>query len=665
MVEENPKYVMRMSLNVLNHLGLNLYSNIPSVLSEVVANAYDADAQNVRITIEDKRIIIEDDGHGMSLPDINEKFLVVGYQKRENGESLTPRFKRPVMGRKGIGKLSLFSIANVIEVHSIREVNGGDEKNGLRMSVLEIKRQMNESDGIYHPDDVPNSEFEITVGTRIIITDFKKHINHTSAYLRKRLAKRFSILGTRYNFNVSINNEPIVLEDRDYFKKVEFLWLIGDEEDVYSEHYDFEKVTKLNGSFDDGSDFSISGWIGAVEFPSDLQQDNVNNNNISIICRGKMAQEDILETYTEGGMYASYLIGEITADFLDVDNEDDIATSSRQKINEEDPRYRKLQAHVYKLLKSIQGAWSPLRKELKFKKAVQNAGDTDPALKEWYDSLKTDIRKTYARELFSTIESFHFDKSESDYLNKKKDLYVQGIIAFEKLKMRDSLHELSNIQDADDLKLSKIFADLTDLEANLYYDIATGRVEVIKQFQKKLDDNDKEKLLQKYLFDNLWILNPSWERPTEGTEIMEQRVEKEFGIIVDSLTEDERAGRLDIKYRTSAGKHIIIELKRYNPSYKVTPENLYAQLKKYRNGLRKCLGETQENSKHIESIAIIGQRFNDEDYNETQTLLSGINGRLIYYDDLIQESLQSYSDYLDRQKEISKLRQIIDKIIGD
>ena len=41
------KYKMSLSLNVLNHLGINLYSNIPAVLSEIVANSWDADAQRV------------------------------------------------------------------------------------------------------------------------------------------------------------------------------------------------------------------------------------------------------------------------------------------------------------------------------------------------------------------------------------------------------------------------------------------------------------------------------------------------------------------------------------------------------------------------------------------------------------------------------------------
>jgi DNA mismatch repair ATPase MutL len=58
---------MSLSLNVLNHLGLNLYSNVPAVLSEAVANAWDADAEHVDVQIdpEEDKIEIVDDGHGM------------------------------------------------------------------------------------------------------------------------------------------------------------------------------------------------------------------------------------------------------------------------------------------------------------------------------------------------------------------------------------------------------------------------------------------------------------------------------------------------------------------------------------------------------------------------------------------------------------------------
>lgn len=111
------KFEMTVDLNVLNHLGIRLYSSIPAVVSEAVANSWDADAENVSITISENSISVEDDGHGMSVDDLNKKFLTVGYQRRKSGHDRTPS-GRLVFGRKGIGKLSLFSIADTIEVRT-------------------------------------------------------------------------------------------------------------------------------------------------------------------------------------------------------------------------------------------------------------------------------------------------------------------------------------------------------------------------------------------------------------------------------------------------------------------------------------------------------------------------------------------------------------------
>ena len=53
-----------------------------------------------------------------------------------------------------------------------------------------------------------------------------------------------------------------------------------------------------------------------------------------------------------------------------------------------------------------------------------------------------------------------------------------------------------------------------------------------------------------------------WERATKASEYREKTVQKAFQQEVDTLSEDEKKARIDIGYRTSAGKHIIIELKR-------------------------------------------------------------------------------------------------------
>ena len=85
-------------------------------------------------------------------------------------------------------------------------------------------------------------------------------------------------------------------------------------------------------------------------------------------------------------------------------------------------------------------------------------------------------------------------------------------------------------------------------------------MEAIKDFQGLLDEDAQEKVLQKYLFDHLWLLDPAWERATSSA-VVESRL-KEDGVIVDDLTKKEELGRVDIAYRTNAGKHVIVELKR-------------------------------------------------------------------------------------------------------
>jgi len=158
------KYTMSLSLNVLNHLGINLYSNIPSVISEIVANSWDADAKNVDINIDNNEITISDDGCGMTCDDINDHFLRVGYQKRTEMKA-SPTFSRPFMGRKGIGKLSMFSIAKEVDVISQRTVGNDTVISALRMDVDKIAASINNENSNaekdYHPEELTVNDEEL------------------------------------------------------------------------------------------------------------------------------------------------------------------------------------------------------------------------------------------------------------------------------------------------------------------------------------------------------------------------------------------------------------------------------------------------------------------------------------------------------------------------
>ncbi|MDQ1592979.1 MAG: hypothetical protein QOG71_3606 [Pyrinomonadaceae bacterium] len=637
------KYTMRLNLSVLNQLGLNLYSNVPAVLSEVVANAWDAEARVVDIWLDiaDDKIVITDDGNGMDLKDINEKFLNVGYQKREVEGPYTPHLRRHVMGRKGIGKLSLFSIANKIEIQSMK----ARKKNGFLMTTEDVKDQIANNQGVYHPRDIPEKQLKIYKGTRIILTELKKKLTLTETALRKRLARRFSIIGEKNGFQVKVNDTPVTIADRDFFKSIQFLWTIGDDaQDCADECTNLKRQKHFEGIVDQEKDYSISGWIGAVQKHGQLED---GNNKIVILAWGKLVQEDILADYKEGGLYAKYLTGEITANFLDFDHYEDIATSNRQRIIEDDPRYESLKEHLYRRLKDIQGIWSQWRKELATQQAVKN-----PAIKKWYETLPAASRK-HAEQLFDKIETLPMDNEED-----RKELYRYGILAFERLQIRTSLDDLDALESVDDLKFASIFNDLADIEAVLYYDIASERVKVIEAFAKIVDKNRQEKVIQKYLYDNLWLLHPSWERATQNPRI-EQSVTKEFKKITAALTAEERRARYDIKYVTAAGKHIIIELKKSGRTVKTL--ELVQQVKKYRDGLIKCLKDHGTKNPVIEVICLLGHDLDDDpEFNRPQ--LASVNARVIQYNQLIKESLDDYKGYLAAESRVAGLRQLIDAI---
>ena len=73
--------------------------------------------------------------------------------------------------------------------------------------------------------------------------------------------------------------------------------------------------------------------------------------------------------------------------------------------------------------------------------------------------------------------------------------------------------------------------------------------------------NEYEKFIQQHIFDNLWLLDPSW------TELLdpvawEETVNLLFAKLSDQSGKEERTGRIDIRYLTVSGINVIVELKR-------------------------------------------------------------------------------------------------------
>ena len=656
------KYTLTTSLNILKHLGLGLYSNVPAVLSEAIANAWDADATHVDIEInrETKSITIQDDGHGMSVADANRKYLYVGYERRkEPGGAFTPS-GRPVMGRKGIGKLSLFSIAKRVEVHSVK----ADERHGFKMDIDKIQEKIEQAanqriEVDYHPDAVDPKSITIEKGTKIVLTDLKRDINRTGGALTRRLARRFSIIGAKQGFLITLNGEPITIEDRGYYDKLQYIWTFGTlGEEAASVAKKLEYTEKLSGVVDIGAgetNPSVDGWIGTVNTPSDLKDRDTGEsiNGIVIMVRGKLAQENILDEFGDEDLYSEYVIGEIHADFLDNDTEEDIATTSRQRLIEEDPRYQALKQTLGNCLKTVQNGWRTRR----------DTGGTTmaiaiPQIKDWYESLTGDHRKN-AEKLFGRINQLSIRDE-----NEKRRLFIGGILAFESLKFRNLLSRLDNISTENLGALADIFDRLDDLEQSAYYQIIKDRIDVIRMLTSLVDDNAKERALQEHLYKHLWLLDPSWERATH-TEHMERRIYTALNGVYESLNEEEQQSRLDIYYTTTGNKHVIIELKRAERIVR-TPE-IYNQIQNYYSAALQCLRSTGRDHEPLEIVCVLGRRPSDWDNipggeQRYRDSLASFNARVVMYDELIQNALEAYQDYVDRSEEAGRVYQLIRSI---
>jgi HSP90 family molecular chaperone len=84
-----PKLVMTFEANTIQHLGVKMYSNMPPALAELIANAYDACATDVYIRLYDgdeKKVIVQDNGIGMSFDQVNEYFLRIGRNRRDEDQ---------------------------------------------------------------------------------------------------------------------------------------------------------------------------------------------------------------------------------------------------------------------------------------------------------------------------------------------------------------------------------------------------------------------------------------------------------------------------------------------------------------------------------------------------------------------------------------------------
>lgn len=109
---------VRVDRSHLITIGRRLYSQSLELIRELVNNAYDADAAEVRITIREDEIEVADNGSGMDLAGL-EQYFNIGSQEKLYRD-ISPKFHRQRIGQFGIGKFAGLSAADRFEIWTKR-----------------------------------------------------------------------------------------------------------------------------------------------------------------------------------------------------------------------------------------------------------------------------------------------------------------------------------------------------------------------------------------------------------------------------------------------------------------------------------------------------------------------------------------------------------------
>lgn len=119
----------RVSPRVLGPLGAEQLQDPALAVLELVKNSWDADATQVVISLHQRggsrRIVVRDNGHGMSEAEFTSRWLVIGGSYKR-GVTQTEG-GRPLIGEKGLGRLATFALGDTIRIESARRNQTGFE----------------------------------------------------------------------------------------------------------------------------------------------------------------------------------------------------------------------------------------------------------------------------------------------------------------------------------------------------------------------------------------------------------------------------------------------------------------------------------------------------------------------------------------------------------
>ncbi|OGW14664.1 MAG: TIGR02391 family protein [Nitrospirae bacterium GWA2_42_11] len=364
-------FKMRFDPQTIKHLGLRMYSTLAPALAEIISNSYDADATNVTITlIEDKgnpkEIRIKDDGEGISYEGINNKFLVIGRNRRDDeGDKPSAKYMRLPTGKKGLGKLALFGLAKTITITTV-------QAGKLNELVLDWDDLM-AARGSYSPKaTIINQDTKSSEGTVISMTGLKRKTSFDFAGLADSLSRIFLFDDTFNLLIESPSGDRISIDNKRKYSLLnkEFDWTLESPLLVPTES---EYAGKIRGQLLT-SEKPITPSSGL--------------RGITLFSRGKLVNAPEFFSSSTSSHFYQYLTGWISVDFIDL-LEDDVISTNRQSIDWEHTEMAKLRNFLSGIVSQINVDWRKRRKEKKDQDLKEKTGIDTSA---WIGTLSDDVK---------------------------------------------------------------------------------------------------------------------------------------------------------------------------------------------------------------------------------------------------------------------------------
>ena len=612
--------VLKFDPNTIEHLGISLYSKLPSVLSELISNSWDADADKVSINFIDqgstKEIHFKDDGDGMTFEELNNKYLVIGRNRRNEIENQISPKGRKVIGKKGLGKLSVFGICDVIEVISIK--NG--LKNHFLMDIHEIKQSSNNS---YSPKIILKNDVvsEVPSGTVLLLKKIRRKTGFDLDLISISLSKKFLI-----------------------FDKMEVLLTLNGEKDTYvSNELKFTDLKKQfnwtfpNSLFGDNYKFweSIKGSIFTTETPVK----DTEMSGIYLTSRGKIVNTASFYGLRDNDQFHSYVTGYLEVDFIDEFTEDVISTD-RHSLNWENDNTRELQEYIQSVIRKIGSEWRNKRSELK-RSTIKNEKALD--IEVWQNSLPTYEKALSDRIIDPILENQNIDIEESSKI-------IGNVIdKFENKTFKEYASKIADISRPEDIpQLLTLMEDWKAIEARQFRDLAYSRIEVIKQFEEYVNTNTREvPTLHNFLKKFSWLLDP---------RILEFRDEVTYTSLLKETFPDEELDindrRIDFLCSNALGEILyVIEIKRSN--YKVNKEAL-EQAYEYGSFLQERYSSQTGFSKVV-CYVVGGEKSKDGLFKSKEKTYSSSGEVFVKtYRELLEQSKEYHKEFIEAYDQFSK-----------